>query len=726
MNEDFKNNLIALSKQNILEDCKPCIKKIQNLLITLSSKFQQDSSLLSDIAFIKKPSMQEDKKKIAQEKMEKLKGEFAKKQALFAEKQKELSPTKDIEFEEPELAPEEDEAKFTCQYCLEKIDKVKDEYGVPIYVAFTNNFYEVDEENIKFEQINYAKLADEFWWPVVSSCNHHYHKNCFEILYSIEDAGKSFIHNRFETYCSLCKTLCNNFLCLNKGEAIEKKEPSQQEKELFPELHLEFSQKVHEVQYQQVVYLQSLSGMNPTQILNQPYIPRSIMLVKAYNYFIDSFYLTKDFEAKRSLFEMYAHFFRNFASELKEQEIGKISQYLEFDSISLQLPCRDAFNFLNSYPLEIYMCLLFTEEIGDYSLQKSIGSVSKVDLMKRHTAILRKYLDLIILQTLSYDKVAQAYSLSFEEQINLLFEDSNLYKDRLSDFIFPLQKIILAMAINQQFLLEKPPVLKNEFFKLIFSPNSKIETIQELLSLIEIPFTIKDIVKSIFEEIKTNMYSRPLLCKTILPVLSDTQNINIHELTKTKFTKKAPRIISLPPTYAEYNNTFLRKKCKLCNKFCNHMYTFMCFICGDVFCQGYCPSVHEPPEKLKEPCTKCNGKCPPRHEIVGNLNRHAAKHHMGMGIFLDIFQPFTNVINPPLNAISPSKNIYIDSLGQPVQVYLTDMIDLKSIDFKKFTLNPEFVAEVEDVVKNHGVAKECFKVLLDYPPEDQIPPPAEL
>mmetsp|Transcript_22270 Transcript_22270/g.19118 ORF Transcript_22270/g.19118 Transcript_22270/m.19118 type:complete len:98 (+) Transcript_22270:1735-2028(+) len=67
-----------------------------------------------------------------------------------------------------------------CQYCLEKIDTSGQDYGLPIFVTLTNNFYETTaSKDFTFEKIVNPQNLETPWWPVISTCGHYFHSNCF-------------------------------------------------------------------------------------------------------------------------------------------------------------------------------------------------------------------------------------------------------------------------------------------------------------------------------------------------------------------------------------------------------------------------------------------------------------------------------------------------------------------------------------------------------------------
>jgi len=115
------------------------------------------------------------------------------------------------------------------------------------------------------------------------------------------------------------------------------------------------------------------------------------------------------------------------------------------------------------------------------------------------------------------------------------------------------------------------------------------------------------------------------------------------------------------------------------------------------------------------------GGCHGRNEDApGNLNAHAVKYHMGASMYLDLFQLIWNIIDSPYNMEEPTKDIYIDTFGQPVQLSLEDERGLSELNFNDFTLNTRFMEDLRNTIRNHDVGKELFRALLNRPLEQIV------
>jgi len=88
------------------------------------------------------------------------------------------------------------------------------------------------------------------------------------------------------------------------------------------------------------------------------------------------------------------------------------------------------------------------------------------------------------------------------------------------------------------------------------------------------------------------------------------------------------------------------------------------------------------------------------------------EYHMGLGMYLEMHNLWKSVISAPVNIRFTGKNAYVDKLGQAVQKVLDTHRDVARLDFKTFSLNQEFVEEFEDVVRNHTMRNDVFRIVL--------------
>jgi len=184
-NTEFGTHLAELGAQEEFKDCGLCIKKIQDLLVKGKGK------MIIEEEEEKSSPTKEDKKKLAKERMAKMKENFAMKQNLFIEKNLEFMENQE---ESKEMCQNQKEDQKVCQHCMEGFSDSEEEYGLPVHITFTNNFYE--KNNPVFKEEDYSKdILSSDWWPVVSSCHHYYHKKCFDTLYKSppEDLADLFL-----------------------------------------------------------------------------------------------------------------------------------------------------------------------------------------------------------------------------------------------------------------------------------------------------------------------------------------------------------------------------------------------------------------------------------------------------------------------------------------------------------------------------------------------------
>ena len=176
----------------------------------------------------------------------------------------------------------------------------------------------------------------------------------------------------------------------------------------------------------------------------------------------------------------------------------------------------------------------------------------------------------------------------------------------------------------------------------------------------------------------------------IMLLPKDTGLIDVH-----KIAKMAPSIISLPQTYLEFNNIYLKRKCFHCGLHSTELK--LCLICGEVLC-----------------LSGCFGEV-----SLGNLNKHALDNHMGFGLFFDRVDFYVEVTDSPLQVSGIGRNIYINNIGQPIDEAVEYGESLPTLDFKKYTLNPQFKEEVESILKHQRIGQYLFDMRVFLGKEDE-------
>ena len=698
LSSEFSNNLKLISSDESLKDCEGCIGQIRDLTQALR-KFtdEQNHQLHSPgkMGVEEAPSQEEDKKNLARLKMQKLKEEFAKKQAKFAKSNSEiLEKTTDTEETkiETESALTSSEHILTCQYCLDKIAENVDEYGVPIYVAFTNNFYDTGKVP-EFEKFDSSRLAQTNFWPVISSCNHYYHRKCFVLLYKNSkkpsDSAKKHFSCANESYCSLCKTLCNSFLCVRenqKGDMQEEPVVDVSEAILFEP----FTKQVNSLFK---ISIEKIAEMIHMEVSDEELeLPTETLFLRAYTYFMEAFHLQEQSEAFEKDFNLYSMFFRKYVAHLKEKKIklpptrSFLSQ-VDLNTGQIIIPMDEVIKkqkteHLQQYSSEDLLNNILFGVLDDMVPYES-NIVDPIEVTNRQLGILKEYLIFKLIQSVSFVK-GDAHLL-FKDLKTFYVENKEFSSKFIREIIFPFQKIMLAFALNHNILLNESPF--DDLLSILIHPKDDLEYLNRLLNETGILLSFDEILDQAIEELEDGKSEAEVL--PLLILLSSKQSVIKNEL-HPRIVKYAPTSVKLPENYAEFNTKYFRMKCSLCKGYSQHLLSSICLICGEFMCQAYCD---------------------PKNKKFGNLNRHAGEYHMGLGLFLDVQHLSKTVLGVPINAIYTGKNVYIDKLGQAIQVFLYERRSIiSSLDFKKFVLNEEFLQNLKDVINHHSMGKEVFKI----------------
>lgn len=694
LKKEFVEKLNGILKEEDLKDCKGCVQKIQDLLRRIQAE-SGNSNI--DITHIFDESEAERKKKAAQEKMRKIKEEFARKQALFANKNKD-SMIEEKTMTEESSSPEVGNNRngMTCQHCLSKIDEVNDTYGVPVYLTFTNNFYDVSKSKAEvFVQQEYGDLEKANWWPIISSCHHYYHKKCF---YAAADSIQSSTDNlyftsQYESYCVLCKTLCNHFVIVHQGDTAEAPLPPVEEQEE------QISSKLD-------ILLGDLRLRLLTELRNYKPVSMKVIVQRLLEYFIESFYMKEKPQVLKKSFEFYMNFFKNFkqSEKSKFEEMNSVDLpilAIIFGKIAIKAgETKDASHktALKAF-LEFQLEPLINNHMAEILIQ---GMFCEDDpttleiLIKTQLLTVKEYIEIKMLQYCITEQKGQLSTLQdcgawLRNNSKVLFENIIL-----KELLFPLQKIILAYHFNKCLLL-KTEINISDLCIALCNPQETPEYLNELLKLAEIPYTIESLIEECIGNLDNESKSAYGIIESFLSLKDEFP----YDAQRSMIVKFAPRNIELPQVYAEYNNTFYRSKCSLCKKYNKDMYMSICMICGDVICMGGCHGRNE--------------------DAPGNLNAHATKFHLGSCMYLDLFQLIWNIIDSPYNMEEPTKDIYVDTFGQPVQLSLEDERSLSEINFNDFTLSSKFMEELRNIIRNHEVGKELFRAFLNRPLEQIVP-----
>jgi len=683
MTTEFKNHLNELLLSGNHKECEACIQNIQGLMKSLSARLCENLEVPIEEVIQASPSKEEEKKRLAKERMEKMKMNFMMKQAQFSEKNQELIKTEESKESSPEALFHKNKI---CQYCMEEVHDSGDEYGLLAYITFINNFYPTCADD-SFKEQDYSDLAQVDWWPVVSSCNHYYHKKCFETLEKIPKGNiKDYFYNEKESFCRLCKSLCNTFLPINPRIKTPEKEV---EKENDEKVESKVEVQVQDQENGEVVIeslLDALLGVeqekqapDPEPVLSfvekienilldvrkkllcdvknekedKTFSLAEMIFTRGYSYFVEGFHLQSNPKTLSKMFEVYTCFFKAFEQTSQPRDFDLISQFMNekselqnVDDLALKVSAR-----------------ILQEIIAVDALQRNSLNAQQITLIKDY--ILLKLIEL--LQT--------------DDSIEL-YEN---YHTILKQIVFPMQKIVLATQLNKNVAFDLS-FKSSELFKLLLNPpqSNEEEYLTNLLNIIGISLSFDQFIQEIV------LSELPKRSENQLQFFNTFSKKNNYQVA---VIKKSPRTIKLPETYAEFNSKYFPKKCGLCDQYSQHLCTVVCLICGDVMCTAYCEKGNP-----------------------GNLNRHARKYHMGMSLFIDIQQLHFTLINSPHNVTSSQISPYIDKLGQSVLSVMDSYgnIRVKELDFKQFAISKDYEKAVKEFIGSQTIRKEVFNLGIKF------------
>jgi len=652
-------------KREEFKECRSCIKKIKGDVLEGGDESEM-------------------KKKIGQEKMNKMKEEFLKKQAIFADKNKEA-------FEEGKEEKGEHDM-MTCPYCLVRIDEKKDTYGIPVFINYTNNFTKKPDSK-EWGIDSYNDLEHAIWMPVLSSCYHHYHRKCFgEAWRSVResDDAENF-KNPIEACCSLCKTLCNDFLLLNEGlEAEALETPEKPHPAVY---YFDICQKMLNLLEDHRIRI----ALKPPAAGEKKPISFPVILKRMAIYFMETLHMNEKSNEFVRVFELYLNFYKSF-KKLDARQLG-FTEFVNdplFTLVIQRLMILGTHQkdesaeaaFANFVRLELES--LVNEKLSQITLQSihCNDEVKKQDFIKIQIETLRQYVEIRLVQQCI---LTEGTKLSGLNDCALYYKNNmDVAKELVHNTLgISLRQFILHIYFNKCLLQGNHGNLSH---LLVCEMN-----LDELLKLVEIPYTIESLLKECVESIeKKSGYL--LLDSWIEKHMNVTQN-----QVMAKPGLLAPRFLQLPETFDEFNKTIYRRKCTICQQYDGEKNMHFCLLCGIVVCEGYCLSMKN-------------------HKGRGNMNAHATLVHMGTSMYYHLFENVLSIVASPYNVSTVSKSLYSDSFGQTIEEALEgDEKELLKIDFKQFVLNSNFVQELKTTVMNQDIEKEYFKTMINLDDEQEIP-----
>jgi len=509
----------------------------------------------------------------------------------------------------------------------------------------------------------------------------------------------NFMTNKYEAYCPLCKTIANNFLSLNEKRSEvsgEHEQVLEQMKQQFPELYQSFTDKIKGL----VASLKKKLVPVPAQPIEEEEEEKKvdediveILFVRAYEYFVEGFYLQKQPKNLNKQFVLYKNFFKGFQDYYIEKERSdevmpsflESAAMKESRSLVKEISKIDDINKLLGYQPEDLVNRIFIETLQEILSSRNL--VNEESLRKNQLDVLKEYIVFKVIQGIALLKID--HSFSFEDCVKFYLENAEFRAKIANELIFPMQKIILAYWLNYSIGSDVLP--KNtDFFQVLLQNPSNTDAegyLSELLSQIGILIPFDQFVQEAFSSVLSARSQEDL---TALKSLLAAKAVGL-EFENPRIVKYGPRRISLPENYAQFNNDYFVEKCQLCHKFSHHLLTSICLICGEIMCEMYCD---------------------PTNKVSGNLNRHAKKYHLGMGLFIDMVKLGGRLINVPLNLRYREQEPYIDNLGQSFNSMLDSHHKLKDFDFGKFMLNQKYVEEIDQMIRLQSVRQTIFKIGL--------------
>jgi len=415
--------------------------------------------------------------------------------------------------------------------------------------------------------------------------------------------------------------------------------------------------------------------LNSSTIEEGTFVPVGLIFERAYQYFIESFYLQENPKNLETTFQLYQAFFQAFKSQFMNSELKmKLDNPTFFNVNSLFMSAESSISA--TYKTEVYLMDLFSKNLQKRILTTSTDNSSELRLIKDF--LLLRIVQIIAFTSPSICKLQDCFALyqGNEALQSLIFRK----------LTFPIQKCILASALNLSTIkAETSSINLHNLCNLLCSAEfasqqGKEDYLTNLFQAINLPYSFSQLIKEIFQELPSRRQSD-------LDFLSSF--LNNKEALEPQVTKFAPRIIQLPETFREFNAQYSSKKCSLCKDYTSHLFTSICFICGEVLCTAYC---HNNPNQ------------------AGNLNTHAKKYHMGMGFFLDVQNLHQNFVNAPMNLSLAKNGLYMDFIGRDMGLLFHDFwpTKLRKVDFVQFKINPEIVKEFQDIIIQQTIRKDIF------------------
>jgi len=698
----FIEKLHSLLTSENFQEYIPCIKKIFKGLKEIGAQFQVlIPGDLFEAEGVGSPQL--NKKELAQERMKKLQEQFSLKQKAFADKN--LTEIQNVEEKKENEEVKQDIDDEKCQYCLEPLANGK-AYGIPIYLVVANNFGYEGTDPFKINQ-NGLQGSFEEQYPVMTTCNHHFHEECYTIIHEKTWAPQNHARNQtmyfnlFESNCPVCKTLANNFLPLSEAtkedikpqiqetpvndQIKENNEREAQENEPLSTIAQEdgeikdisFEKKPkHDFIEKCVKLLHYAKKRNPFDVANvatpQEFEILNKSIEMAIVYFLESAYLHPTQKEVKQRFSLLFHFLKSYYRGPQE---GTTDQKDQPYSLPIELEVQD----LPSY--NFFICKNSTEfeektiQIND--LIKTVCSKLLIHNVSNKNYA-REYLKKLIVRfvrgtALTLIRLANNKD---SQHISDILSSTNLFKQKFFETIhYPVVSLFYIYLLLSAQNLERNDWKEAEF-KLNLLFNNQIEEedyFNEILKVFnEENFSLNQILKEANKFEGLNDYSE--LC-TLSQKLDESVPLEIELVNNLNIKRKTPFFVSLPPTYFEFNEKYLSSQCILCKQHKSTSNICLCLICGNVICKRSC-SANVAPQ-------------------VGNLSIHAFRCHNASAVFLDIKELVVYMISFP-EIVLYNSNLYVNAFGTSLKEIMEEA-RLNKLDFKTMHLNKKLIQEIKAI-----------------------------
>jgi Proteolysis_6 C-terminal len=160
-----------------------------------------------------------------------------------------------------------------------------------------------------------------------------------------------------------------------------------------------------------------------------------------------------------------------------------------------------------------------------------------------------------------------------------------------------------------------------------------------------------------------------------------------------------PSIIELPKSYLDFVHKYFRSLCSRCKGLPSHGDTALCLLCGEVFCVKKCTQ-----KEVSEDSITLT--------LEGNLFKHRKVAHAGNGLYCEISSLNIILIYSSRTFVCKSKPLYTDSINQNIVNALSNPADrpLHNVDFRRFYLNKESVAYLQQMITKHRLPLEQLEL----------------